>query len=69
MESLSSSSRDSEDTCLDHKGERPEVEGSMLELAWEAELEPEAASEAELGPVAELKLGPVSENLKASPEY
>ena len=43
-ESLSSSIRDSEGTCLvpPPEGERPEVEGSRLELAFEAELEPEA---------------------------
>ena len=41
--------------------ERPEVEGSRLEL--EADLEPEALSE------LELEMGPVSEDLQASPEY
>ena len=45
------------------------VEGIRLELAWEAELEPEAVSELVLVPVAELELGPLSEKLKASPEY
>ena len=50
------------------RGERPEVEGSRLELAWKAELEPEAASELELEPVAELELGPISEDPQASPE-
>ena len=63
--SLSSSIRDSEGTHLARGGERLEVEGSRLELASEAE--PEAASELELEPVAEL--GPVSEDLQASPEY
>ena len=69
--SLPSSIRDSEGTRLALPprgvGERPEVEGSRLELAWEAELEPEAASQLELEPVAELELGPVSEDLQASP--
>ena len=43
------------------RGEWPEVEGSRLELALEAELEPEAVSELELElePVADLELGPV----------
>ena len=68
-ESLSSS-RDSEGTCLapppPPEGELPEVEGSRFELAYDAELEPNAASELELEPVEELELGPVSENLQAS---
>ena len=50
-------------------GKRPEVEGSRLELALEAELEPKTVSELELKPEAELELGPVSEDLQASPEY
>ena len=45
--SLSSSIRDSEGTRL-----APEVEGSSLQLALEAELEPEATPELELEPVA-----------------
>ena len=65
-DSLSSSIRDSEGTHL-APPERPEVEGSRLELAWEAALEPEAASQLELEPMAELELGPVSEDLQASP--
>ena len=53
--SLSSLIRDSEGMCLAPPwGEWPEVEGTRLELALEAELEPEAASERE--PVAELEL-------------
>ena len=46
------------------RGEQPEVGERRLELAWEAELEPEAISELELEPVAELEQGPVSGNLK-----
>ena len=66
--SLSSSIRDSEGTRLAPWGEQPEVEGRRLELALEAELKPEAVSELELEPVAELELagpGPVSEDLQA----
>ena len=36
------------------------AEGSRLELAWEAELKPEAMSELELEPVAELEQEPAS---------
>ena len=70
FESLSSSIRDSEGLAPPPPGvERPEVEGSRLELALKAELEPEAISELELESVAELELGPVSEDLQALPEY
>ena len=64
-ESLSLS-RDSEGT---QGGGRREVEGSRLELAYEAKLELEATSELEQEPVAELELDSVSQNLQASPEY
>ena len=60
-ESLSLSIRDSEGTRLAPRGEQPVVEGSRLKLAWEADLEPKAAFE--------LEMGPVSEDLQASPEY